>query len=325
VTSASAFLARRRWAGVGLAILVEALFLLPLAYASPSMVIGIPAAVAAAIAGTVAVVFGPIDGALVAFVGAVIFGLAGGWETGELAALAVWPSIVAAAGVFARRIGRQRHAMAQLLEAQESERERIALELHDEQAQALAAALLTLRQAERAATDDEADAANQDARELIQQTIKGLRELAVELRPKVLEDFGLAPAVAGLAASIEERSGIDVEVDVATGGERLPPELELTVYRAVQEVLAGVAVSAVGGRIRIAIERRPGDVGILVEHTSRPGQDTTGNGQSPELVSLRERVRLAGGRLIAKSDGTGTVVRVELPLRPPAGAGYRTA
>lgn len=325
VTSASVFLARRRWAGVGLAILVEALVLVPFAYADPSSVIGLPAAVAAAIAGTVAVVFGPVDGAVVAFAGAVIFAWAGGWEAGELAALGVWPAIVVAAGVFARRVGRQRHAMAQLLDAQESERERIALELHDERAQALAAALLTLRQSERAATDGEAGAANQAARELIQETIRSLRELAVELRPKVLEDFGLAPAVEGLAASFEERHGIDIEVGVETGGERLPPELELTVYRAVQEVLAGVAVPTAGGQVRIAVERGAGAVRVLVEHAPGPGQPATGTGELPELESLRERVRLAGGRLVERSDGAGTLVRVELPLRPAAGVGSRNA
>jgi hypothetical protein len=98
------FLARRRWAGLGLAFAVEAAALAVLGLAEPAAVVGISAAVAAAIAGTVAVVFGPWDGALVALGGALVFCLVGGWGTGELVALAVWPAIVIPAGLFARRV-----------------------------------------------------------------------------------------------------------------------------------------------------------------------------------------------------------------------------
>ena len=315
VTAAFTFLARRRWAGVGLAILVEAAILVPLAYADPSAVVGIPAAVVAAIAGTVAVVFGPLEGALVAVVGAALFGSVGGWGAGALAAVVVWPAIVVAAGLFARRVERQRQALAQLMTAQETERQRIAVELHDEKAQALTAALLGLKQVAQAATAREAGAANETTRELIQETIKGIREMAVDLRPRALEDFGLPPAVEQLAAGFARRTGIDVDVDVETGDERLPAEIELTIYRAIQEVLASL-VSLDGGTVHIVIERASADVRAVIEHDWRDPQQTVSSGRSLELASLRERIRLAGGRLVAKSGRTGTLVRVELPVRP---------
>jgi len=118
-----------------------------------------------------------------------------------------------------------------------TERQRLAVELHDEKAQALAAALLGLKQVAQAATAREAGAANETTRELIQETIKGIREMAVDLRPRALDDFGLPPAVEQLAAGFARRTGIDVDVDIKTGRERLPPEIELTIYRAIQEVV----------------------------------------------------------------------------------------
>ena len=121
-----AFLARRPWAGIGLALLVEAAILVVLGRADPATVVGIPAAVAVAIAGTVAVVFGPWNGVFVALVGAIVFVLVGDSGAGELAALAVWPAVVAAAGIFARRVGRQRATFRHIVAAQELERQRLA-------------------------------------------------------------------------------------------------------------------------------------------------------------------------------------------------------
>jgi len=284
-----------------------------MAYADPSAVVGIPAAVAAAIAGTVAVVFGPLDGALVAFVGAALFGSVGGWGAGEVAALGVWPAIVVAAGVFARRVDRQREALAQLITSQETERQRIALELHDETAQALTAALLALKQAETAATGDDAGAVTEATRKLIQDTIKNVRELAVDLRPKVLDDYGLSPALERLATDVAQRTGIAVDVEARTGAERLPRETEIAAYRIVQEVLAQIASGGGGGGgdVGIAIERLPGEVRVVVEQDRTDGRTTS---RVVELASLRERVRLAGGRLTARSESGGTSVRVVLPL-----------
>jgi len=140
-----AFLARRPWAGIGLALLVEAAILIALGRADPAAGVGIPAAVAAAIAGTVAVVFGPWNGGFVALVGAIVFVLVGDSGAGELAALGVWPAVVVAAGIFARRVSRERAAFRHIVAARELERQRLALELHDGTAQTLTAALLTLQ------------------------------------------------------------------------------------------------------------------------------------------------------------------------------------
>lgn len=312
------YLARRRWAGVGLAILVEAVILLPLAAADPSAIVGIPAVIAATIAGTVAVVFGPLDGAVVAFVGAVLFGAVGGWGAGEVAALVVWPGVVLAAGLFARRVEQQRTALAELMSTQEAERQRVALELHDETAQTLTGALLALNRMESAAATDGAGDAAETTRSLIQETIRNVRELAVELRPKVLDDFGLGPAVERLAEDVTRRTGTVVEVDVEVGEERLPQETELAVFRTVQDVLAQIAaVDGELGSVRIAIDRAPEAVRVEIERDDAEGRPP-GRVEWPELGSLRERVRVTGGRLSTSQRNRATVVKVLFPLTSAA-------
>ena len=166
----------------------------------------------------------------------------------------------------------------------------------------------------RAATDRDAARAAETSRRLIQDTIKSVRELAVELRPKALDDFGLAPAVERLAADVAYRTGTAVDVDVRVGEDRLPPETELTVFRVVQEVLGHIAdAGGKDGAVRIVIERASADVRVLIERGGTDGRASSRGEQWVGLGSLRERVRLAGGRVSATSGSSGAV-RVVLPL-----------
>lgn len=309
-------LARRRWLGIGLAIVVELALLVPLALASPSTAVGLPAAVAAAVGGTVAVVFGPLAGILVALVGAVVFGTLEGWGPGQLLALVVWPAIVGAAGLFGRLVQRQRRALGELVASQERERQRLALELHDETAQVLTAVLLALQRVERAGSADDVTAATADARELLRSAIEGIRAVAVELRPKVLDDFGLAPAVTRLAEGFAGRTGIPVEVESRLDGGRLPGDVEVTAYRALEEVLLLVGGSAGGGGIRVVIEESAETlrVDVVLGGVASAGRASGRLGQD-ELTGLRERLRLVGGRVASSAAEDGTRVRVEIPLR----------
>ena len=307
-------LARHRLVSVALAILVEVVLLLPLAFANPASVVGMPAAVAAAIGGTVAVVLGPFEGALVAFAGAVVFAALGGWETGELAALVVWPAIVIAAGLFARRVERQRQALGQVVAEHEAERRRLALELHDGTAQMLAASLMTLDDRGHGTADAPANPSDGMARALIQETIESVRALAVDLRPKVLDDFGLVPALESLATTFAARTGTMVDLGLEIGDDRLPPETELTVYRLVQDVLARIEGLGRDGTVHVSIARRSAVLHVVIEHDRSDTADETRPGWITQLDGLRERIRLVGGRLSARSTSTSVLVRAEFPI-----------
>lgn len=308
-----AFLARRPWAGTGLALLVEAAILVALGRTDPAAGVGIPAAVAAAIAGTVAVVFGPWNGAFVALVGAIVFVLVGDSGAGELAALGVWPAVVVAAGIFARRVSRQRAAFRHIVAAQELERQRLALELHDGTAQTLTAALLTLQRAEAAATSAEAAAVNAELRELIREATESVRTLAVDLRPRVLDDFGLCAAIDRLVETFSERTGISAEVDLEEGSGRLPPDAELAVFRIVQEALADIAAHADAHAVRVRFERRPHSAVLVIQDDGRSCDPHTPD--EIGLVGACERLRLLGGKLtVTSAVGSGTTFTARVPM-----------
>ena len=138
----------------------------------------------------------------------------------------------------------------QVLAAQEDERKRIARELHDETAQALTTLLIRLKILEKARTAAEMRGQINELRELTADTLEAVRKLAVELRPATLDDLGLIAALEGYTDSY----GAHMPVRVAFSAEgfedgegRLPPQVELVLYRVVQEALTNVAKH---GRIR---------------------------------------------------------------------------
>ena len=154
-----------------------------------------------------------------------------------------------------RRI--QRDSLRRVIEGQELERRRLARELHDETGQALTSVLLGLKAVERA---EDVPTAVADLRELVVATLQDVRRLAVELRPKALDDFGLSVALERLVETFEEATGIAVEFESQLGGQRLPSEVETTLYRIVQESLTNVAKHANAQRVSILLVRRPGVV-----------------------------------------------------------------
>jgi signal transduction histidine kinase len=208
-----------------------------------------------------------------------------------------------------RRVARD--SLRRVVAGQEAERRRLARELHDETGQALTSILLGLRALEEANTSADVD----DLRELVVATLQDVRRLAVQLRPKALDDFGLVAALERLVQTFSESSGIRVQLEPRVGDERLPPEVETTIYRIVQEALTNVVKHAEAGEVSILLVRRDGTLTAVVEDDGGGFDSEAVRSESLGLEGMRERVALHDGRLtIESAPGSGTTLRVEVPL-----------
>jgi signal transduction histidine kinase len=139
--------------------------------------------------------------------------------------------------------------------------------------------------------------------------------LAVQLRPKALDDFGLVPALERLVQTFSETSGIQVDLESQLGEERLPNEVETTLYRIVQEALTNVVKHAEATRVSILLVRRNGSATAVIEDDGRGFDPASPAPDSLGLEGMRERAELHDGRLtIEASPGSGTTLVVEVPL-----------
>jgi len=203
--------------------------------------------------------------------------------------------------------------------AADAERARWARELHDQTLQALGALRVLLastrRREEPAAKEEAIEQAIAD----IELEIANLREVIADLRPSMLDDLGLLPAIEAL---VERRSDASLQIESELRLKRprseesaLPPDLETTVYRLVQEALANIVKHANASHARVSIDLS--DDELLVElRDDGNGFDTDAPTSGFGLAGMRERVSLAAGRLSVESGASGTVVRAVLPVPP---------
>jgi len=208
-----------------------------------------------------------------------------------------------------------RDAMRRVVEAQELERRRLARELHDETGQALTSILLGLKTLERSVETKQGRDGVAAVRDLVVATLQDVRRLAVELRPAALDDFGLAPALERLVETVRQDTPVDVDLEIGIGDERLPTDVETTMYRIVQEALTNIAKHAAATRISILLTRKERAVVVVVEDDG-DGFDAADPTAGLGLAGMRERVTLLGGQLrIETSPGRGTTIAAEVPLQ----------
>jgi signal transduction histidine kinase len=208
----------------------------------------------------------------------------------------------------------ERDALKRVVDAQELERRRLARELHDETGQALTSILLGLKTLEETLEGDDSRTATANLRELVVATLQDVRRLAVELRPSVLDDFGLEAALENLTSSFAEQTGITVDFGPALGERRLPSEVETALYRIVQESLTNVVKHARARRVSISLTRMEGSVKAVIEDDGQ-GFDSASPDGGHGLIGMRERLALLGGHLrIESSEGAGTTIAADVPV-----------
>jgi PAS domain S-box-containing protein len=206
----------------------------------------------------------------------------------------------------------------QLIRAQDDERRRIARELHDSTGQVLAALSMILSQMQK-----ESSPANvrkfEECRELIASAAAEIRNLSYLLHPPLIDEVGLASAVAEYLQGFQKRSGLTVQFDISNDVGRLDGNREITLFRIIQESLGNIHRHSGSSTAAVKISCLEDDV-VLEIRDQGHGLPKTAEGQSGAGVGIkgmRERLRPFGGVLKITSDHTGALVRVVLPRTSP--------
>jgi len=212
---------------------------------------------------------------------------------------------------------RLRQMSSQVLTAQEEERKRIARELHDDTAQALTSVLVRLRLLERSLEDERLQRRLTELRDLTGATLEGVRRMAIDLRPPMLDDLGLEAALQSHVQDFSQRWPIKTTFASSRLG-RLPAVVELALYRIVQEALSNVAKHGNASQVEVRLTRKGRALELVVEDDGC-GFDVEAIRDSREsglgLFGMEERLALVGGTLRVESAvGEGTRVSADVLL-----------
>jgi signal transduction histidine kinase len=211
-----------------------------------------------------------------------------------------------------------------LLNLRDKEQRRIARELHDSTVQLLGALAIDLEKLQQLIPDADGSRAGEllaASMELVERATAELRTISFLLHPPILDDLGLEGVLPWYGAGFSSRSGIQVNVDVQKDLGRFPHELELTLFRILQEALTNVHRHSASSSVNITLFRDVDGVTLQVEDYGRGVPDETlkrlrtakavvGVG----ITGMRERVRQLGGRLEIESDDKGTLIKATLPF-----------
>jgi two-component system sensor histidine kinase UhpB len=218
-------------------------------------------------------------------------------------------------------------AAGQILRAMEEERKRIARELHDETSQSLTTILVSMDVVEKQLPDpnDELAGRVRFTKEIAQRTLDETRRLMFDLRPAVLDDLGLVPALRWFINQRVAPRGLQVDFQASGLEGRLPDELETALFRIVQEAATNTVKHAKAKNVTITLIREPGLIRAAVADDGRGfhpvhvvSKDDKDRGLG--LFGMQERAALVGGAVqIESAPGRGTTVRVTVPDRVKGG------
>jgi signal transduction histidine kinase len=225
--------------------------------------------------------------------------------------------------------GRIQEMSSQVLTAHETERKRIARELHDDTAQALTSILVRLRLLERSTNDTEVLQNVEELRDLTSGALDSVRRMAMDLRPAALDDLGLVPALHAYAEKYSRSWPVTVTVSVDGLTRRLPADVELVLYRVVQEALTNIAKHASTTRAAVSLGRRRNEVTLTIVDDGLGfdlNDEPQSNGSRLGLFGMRERLALVGGEIqVESARGKGTRITARVPLASRRGKPGRKA
>lgn len=215
-----------------------------------------------------------------------------------------------------------RHLTHQILTAQEEERKKISRELHDEVVQTLVGINVELSALVHGNSPDLHQLKDKIAhtQRLVESSVDAVHRFARDLRPAVLDDLGLIPALHAFCQGLAARKKLKIQLTAFRQVERLDSDQRTVLFRVAQEALNNVARHARATRVRVAISKISGAIRLEVADNGKSfpvRKVMLARTKRLGLVGMRERVEMIGGRLIIESTpGKGTTVRAEIPFTP---------
>ena len=209
-----------------------------------------------------------------------------------------------------------RQLSQQLVAAQEEERKKLSRELHDHVGQMLTALRMELGRIDRlrSSSDSRVAGAVAESRQLVDDMVRTVRDLALGLRPSMLDDFGLEPALEWHVRDVGRRSGVPIDLSMHGDFELLSEQHRTCVYRSVQEALTNCIRHARASRIAVDVNRHADGFTVTVADNG-VGFDVAQRGNGLGLRGIEERVRELHGVLTIKSaPGAGTTLTMKVPL-----------
>jgi signal transduction histidine kinase len=210
-----------------------------------------------------------------------------------------------------------RRLSQQLVTAQEEERKRLSRELHDEVGQTLTALRMEIARIDkvRLSAGPVFSAHLAECKHLIDALLLTVRNLSMGLRPSMLDDLGLAPALKWQAQDFTRRYGVMVNVSIDGDMDGLPEPHRTCIYRVVQEALTNCARHANASQVGVSLRREEKSLRLLVYDDGVGLRDAPKTGKGFGLLGIEERVKeLQGTALMHSTSGAGTTLRVEVPV-----------
>jgi len=205
---------------------------------------------------------------------------------------------------------------ARLVQAQETERRALSRELHDEVGQSLSAVLIELRNLASGLgprADEQTRRQVEVIKQLVEGTVRVVRNMALLLRPSMLDDLGLVPALRWQAREVSKRTSIDVSVAAETRSDDYPDAYKTCIYRVVQEALNNCARHSQAKTVRIRVQEEPDRLKLSIQDDGRGFEFEQSKGMG--LLGIQERVAsLRGACNVHSTPGGGTLLTVELPF-----------